>query len=680
MLCKSTVENMTQPTIRESFTFYHPEKLSFSPVGTNGDYRDGFLLRIRLARLPSPGENITLLHIPDVLTLRAGTHTFPADYRKLSDYEKGECYHVYTDKNGVSPFIEASLFLRRSPTEEPREMRLGLPLLLYNAAENDVFLLFDGVRFAFLAEGEIVNCNYPVGYPAAEGTGETFLSDLLQAAICFDPSAMPKEKRSEMVCRCASFYSARGYNTWAGDIVNFYHDGVYHLIVLFDRHHHGNRFGGGAHVPFHMTTKDFIHWENHGEMTSLETQWETFGTGTMLFFNGKYYYVHGLHTDRVIPRESVGSRLLEKEYEKEQCFRAVGFDTLEKQALYPSGASYMESQDGISFTPSRKQIHCAENPSVYSSREGDLIMYAGYGVEGVFRAPEMDGPWVRADTDLPIYGGSSPVGNSTECPCIFTWNGYTYIIMGFTGFWQSGYQNRVFRDLAAVGEDIYDGLCVPMVANCDGRYILSGWVNGSGWAYVLGHRELIQHKNGRLGLRWLPELTPHPTEDALLCRIKEVKASDTAALEERCSYYLTCTVLPEKDGRIGIRADGTGNPFVFTVDSGRRRAQIREAESEGGFPSELKALCECIPHIPEGRRNTHATSRDFSIIGVEETSKPYTLRMILHYEPKTDSLVVDTEIGGGRTLISNRVDFRAKQLSFLSENAVITDFSLYRLP
>lgn len=671
---------MTQPTIRESFPFYHPEALAFSPVGANEEYRAGFLLRLRLARLPATGESVTLLQIPGVLTLRAGTHTFPADYQSLTDYEKGECYHIYTDDNGVSPFIEASLFLRRGPTDAPREMRLGLPLLLYNAAENDVYLLFDGVRFAFLAGGEIVNCNYPVGYPAERATGEILISDLLRADICFEPTAMSQEKRTETVCRSVSFYSARGYNTWAGDIVNFYRDGVYHLIVLLDRHHHGNRFGGGAHVPFHMTTRDFIHWENHGEMASLKTQWESFGTGTMFFFNGKYYYVHGLHTDRVIPRESVGSRLMEKEYEKEKCFRAIGFDELEKHALYPSGASYMISEDGISFTPSLKQIHCAENPSVYLAPEGDLIMYAGYGTEGVFRASEMDGPWVRTDTDLPIYGNSSPVGNSTECPSIFTWNGYTYIIMGFTGFWQSGYRNRVFRDLAAVGEDIYDGLCVPMVANCDGRYILSGWVNGSGWAYVLGHRELVQHKDGRLGLRWLPELTPRPEEADLLYRKKEIKEADAVALEERCSYYLTCTVLPKANGRVGLRTDGTGTPFVLTLDSGRRRVQIREAGPVGGFPPELKALCECIPHIPEGRRDTHAMSRDFTILHVEETAKPYTLRMILHYEPKSDSLVVDTEVGGGRTLISNRVDFRAKQLSFLSENAIITDFSLYRLP
>lgn len=44
-----------------------------------------------------------------------------------------------------------------------------------------------------------------------------------------------------------------------------------------------------------------------------------------------------------------------------------------------------------------------------------------------------------------------------------------------------------YRDLAAEGHDLYDGLGVPMVAAFTGdRRVLAGWLAGNGWG---GHRK-----------------------------------------------------------------------------------------------------------------------------------------------------------------------------------------------
>lgn len=672
-----------QHTVTEHFTKYYPERLTYASIAPSSQMSRGFILKIRIDSSAACGKRKQLLSVPGMLKIYAGTHHFPEAFEALSEYEKRECYHVYADENGDSPYVEAVIRLYRSEDDaEGREMSLGLPLNLYPAFREPVYLLFDGVRFAWIAGGEIVNRNFPVGFlkmPAEEMS----LSDGIKAEICYDMNQLQSEEQTEIKKESIAFYSARGYSAWAGDIVNFYHDGVYHFLVLYDRYHHGSRFGGGAHSTYHMTTRDFIHWENYGEIYPLRHQWESFGTGTMFFFDGKYYYIHGFHTDRIIPTEQTGSPLMEERYRKDGVFHAVTYEELETYGRYPSGANYLVSEDGIHFVQGKKQIHCAENPSVYVDENGGLVMYAGYGAAGVWQAPAVDGPWKMADRKIP-GGNSSPVGNSTECPSIFAWNGYKYIIMGFRGYWQSGLHNEEYIDLAAVGEDIYDGLGVPMVANCDGRYILSGWVGGYGWAFVTQHRELVQHENGRLGIRWLPELTPNPAKLRKAAVMECVPAGSIFQLDRKTSYYLECRVKPQENGRIGIAFSGAGKPCVFECNTPRQKVQMCESDRNDDFTGEVKALCEYIPEMPKdctsvaqtAGQNVHTNSHDFAIVKVRELSAEYSLKLILHYEKKSDSLIVDAEIGGGRTFISNRMYFTASTIRILCEHAEIMDLKL----
>lgn len=400
-------------TITEHFIRYYPEKLNYSGNSDKDELGNGTIIKIRLKELPK-GDRKTIFEIPGALKIETGVYHFPEDFNALDLFRKREYYNVYADENGNSPYIEAEIMLHQEYGEEKmRSMSLGLPLNLYNAVGREIYLLYDGVRFAWIVGGEIVNINFPVGYIQAEDV-DIYISDSIKIGICSDIKSLESEEKTETKNESIAFYSARGYNTWGGDIVNFYHNGVYHFLVLLDRHHHWNRFGYGAHSTYHMTTRDFIHWENYGEIYPIQNSWESFGTGTMFFWNGKYYYSHGFHTDRVIPRDKVGSRLLEKNYEREGFFSAVTYDELKENGLYPSGSNYMVSDDGIHFVQGKKQIHCSENPSIYKDENGGLVMYAGYGAAGVWKAPDIDGPWKKEDTDMPVFDNSSPVRNSSE--------------------------------------------------------------------------------------------------------------------------------------------------------------------------------------------------------------------------------------------------------------------------
>lgn len=672
-------------TVTEHYIKFDTSALNFTVPSKEFDFSKGFILKISEPLTVGDGK-VNLLSVGNCFKINIGVHKFPEASENMSYYEKGECYVVYCDENGYSPYIEAVIKLYKDENDNiGRDMSLGLPLNAFPIGNNPLFLLYDGVRLAWIYGGETVNINFPCGIFKSDGIPT--VSDNYTLEISNEIGLLKETEAVETLHKSAAFYSARGYNAWAGDVVNFYHNGVYHFLVLLDRHHHGNRFGGGAHSTYHMTTEDFIHWENYGEMYRIKSEWESFGTGTMFFSNGKYYYSHGLHTSRVIPKEKLGSVLLSEQFAQNGSFCAVSYETLRENGLYPNGANYMVSDDGIHFTPALKQFHAAENPSIYTEPDGTLTMYAGYGNAGVWHAPSIDGPWVKTATAMPISEHSSPVKNTTECPSIFSWNGYKYIIMGFTGFWQSEYKSDIFIDKAASGDDIYDGLSVPMVAECDGRYILSGWVCGIGWGYVTQHRELIQKENGRLGIRWLKEFVPDISELKSVLTFGKVHDGDTFIIDPKTSYYLEFTVTPESCAKVGINFRGIGNSFNFELLTAKRKVQASPCD-ENGISPEIKALAEYIKVAPDGtldgsdvpESNTHRFGHNFSIINVEELLSEYKLRIILHYEPKTDNLILDAEIGGGRTFISNRRYFKATELKISVSGAEINNMLIGEIP
>lgn len=676
---------MNNHSITENFIRYYPEKINFNKSFNRSEIQDGFVLKIRLKENPSNRQEKVVLKIDGFLEISLRLLKQEEDSQNLSGYDRGEQFFVYADQNGYSPIICAKLYLNNEYNPERNCIKISLPLNLFDAVNNELYLFYDGVRFCWIYGGKIVNCNFPFGDTKA-GEFEVLSENFADFGFCTDIKSMKTSEEKEVTNRSIAYYSSSGYNDWAGDIVNFWHNGIYHLLVLYDRHHHGNRFGEGAHTTIHLTTKDFKNWENHGEVYSLKNPWETFGTGTMFYHNGKYYYTFGFHTSRVIPDEKTAGHLLKKYYEENKETRAFSYKEIFEKGYFPNGSNYLVSDDGINFTPSEKQVHWAENPSVYTNADGTLTMYAGYGADGTWQADNIDGPWKRVDSAFPNSEMRKSSGCSTECPSMFSWNGYKYLLMGFTGFFKTEKNGNEFIDMVPIGMDIYDGLCVPMVANCNGRYILSGWLNGYGWAYVIAHRELVQKQNGILGIRWMPEHTPEKREEKLYCSFANADNGLEIDLQKRTSYYIECKILPKSCGRVGIAFSGEGKPFVFSLNTKNLKVQANYSEDTLAFPDELPSISEYITE--NGAINNfknlsgevwHKDSVNFSIVNVEEIKGEYTFKMILHYEPKTEAIVLDAEIGGGRTFISNRRGFIPEKLTVLTENATVQNLKIYTI-
>ena len=663
---------ITQKIFRYSF-----DRLEFKPFDKDFTPVNGFAVKFRLKAPVTEKERTTLFEIPDTLKISTRILNKSADENKLNHYERGEHYFSYCDENGNVPVLEAEILMDYKGHPERKNMQIGVPLTIYNAVDNDVVLVYNGQHFRFFINGEVINENLPVGVPQFTTTENSCLNNdafaIFETAV--NVSDITRSVYEKKLDKSINYYSPAGYNAWAGDVVNFWHDGVYHLIYFIDRHHHGNRWGGGAHHFQHITTTDFINWVDHGPLFELETQWQSVGTGTMFFHNGKFYFSFGFHTSRVIDSDKLYAPELIKAYEKDKEVVPVSYDEIFASGKYPNGSNYAVSEDGFNFVNGHRMYHWAENPSVYTADDNTLLMYCG---GGVWQASEIDKPWKLIKQGFPPCGKNSPMRNTEECPSFFEWNGCKYLIMGVTGYWRTDKDSDDYIDSAAQGYDIYDGLVVPMAVSAGGnRVIYAGWMNGIGWGSIIVHRELIQYDDGRLGMKWLDELAP--SRDELLF---SDDAPDTESFcydtEPDKSYYYEMTVDPASGEYLAVQFD---SECELRLDFKREIAQFGNVNGDSILPAH-----EAVKTLPQDNYNPwtfgdlHAGSRNFAIANVDVMKEPFTLKVVQHFSRKMNAVIIDAEINGQRTLVTNRVNVKIQKIALTAkgEGVKVTNLKIFK--
>ena len=648
----------------EGFDF---SSVKFSEKDFSADLTNGFLARICLTCLPDSNTRRLLFACPYFSVYGVRLHAIE-DAADFSRSEKRANVQKFADAAGYVYLIELKASFLSPYQSEPREMLVELPLNLYDVGTKPLYAYYDGTRLGWIFEGEQINCDFPFGTLVKNETQAPYLDSSIALSLSSEYTKVKTETKVKRIEKSFNFYSPRGYDTWAGDVMNFYHDGIYHLMFLHDRHHHGSRFGGGAHSVRHFTTKDFIDFTEQPPLVEIDENYKTAGTGTMLFHNGKYYFCYGLHTSRMIPTEYTGSRLISKQPHAAERISPIPYAQLKEEGLYPSGANYLVSEDCMHFESAERIFHISENPSVYPDENGGLFMFGGYGSSGIWRANAIDSEWVLdRETSLP----KSPLDPSTECPSMFSKNGYQYLVMGFTGCFRTDKDQNTYHDTAIDGFDVYDGLSVPMVTKTDdGRLILAGWVgNGADWGSLIVHRELIQAEDGRLYMQWLPELAPKAEALPVIAR-----NTKKISLCERESYYFEIDVNANERTELLVRFEGE-TEAVLSIDSRRKTVQINSSEET------ILPLYEMIKQRKgdKNAENVHRRGVNFAIGQVDTVQTPYKLKIQLYYEPKTDSVLLDCEIGQKRTLVSNRRGQRFSRLRIEVKNGSITQSAAYKL-
>ena len=608
------------------------------------DIEKGFTVRF-MADIKSFAEE-TILEIPQVLHVRLRQHDVKD--RRLQNYP------TFKMPDGSVPVLEASITLQL-PTEkrEVREMTVGIPLAMLDKpmGKHEVVLNFSGVQLTMYVDGKLLDNDFALGYPQWNAQSSWRLNPAtVSKAEIYMPALKPQRLLAQEpeTCPEIQFWTPPGHNAWVGDVATFYHNGRFHVFYLYDRRHHESKFGRGAHYFEHLSTADFKTWIEHEAATPIEEQWETFGTGTPFVFNGKFCISYGLHTTRIYPKEQ--TTLPEQWAYLEKNGRTGSFHR-DNTKGFPAGSTYSVSADGVSqFRKTGVVFHPCENPSVYTDPEGKLKMLANYASKGTWESASVDGGWRCIDPEFPPGG---------DCTFYFRWGKFDYIIGGFVNLWSKPAHEPHYTDVVKQGLDFYNGINVPAITEIhDGRFLMSGWMGIGGWGGPLLIHELIQFPDGRIGTKWMEEITPKTEKPKLFAR----KLSETVMFPaEHVSFMLTFRVHPaKKGGKLGI---------VFLNEEGEDNAcewQIRPDNMQAQFASgSLSGFSDNQRTLRQGGRPHNG--RNYAIENLIGVDKPFEVRLIVKGSDKLGGSMIDVEIAGSRTMIAYRPGLFVKKMLFRAE-------------
>lgn len=622
------------------------------------DLTKGFTIRFT-ADLKAPGKTQILLEIPEILRVCLRQHD-PRD-------RKNQNYPAHTMPDGTVPILEAALSLE-SPVEPGtfQEMIVGIPLAILDKPEgrHTITLRFSGVEWSLYVDDRLYDNDFPLGYPAAGRMKSWKLNPAYVAEAAFyEPALQPERTAAPRPQPAPSLqYWTPDYpNAWVGDVVSFYHADRYHVFYLFDRRGHASKFGKGGHYFEHLSTADFRTWTEHEPATPIEHQWETFGTGTPFFYDGKLCISYGLHTTRIYPKEKTTLPLQWDYLEKHGYTGSFRYDTI--AGLIPAGSTYAVSADGVAnFKKTHILYHPCENPSIYTDPEGRLKMLANYGAKGTWGADSVAGGWKCLNAGFPLGG---------DCTFFFRWGGYDYIIGGFTRLWSkpAGEDEKAYKDVVAEGADFYNGLSVPAVTEIPGgRFLMAGWLKMQQWGGPLVIHELIQHPDGRIGTKWMDELTPATGTPVKLAAPRDEAATLPVT---GSSFLLSFDVRPERpgQGKLGVvflPEEGEKEACEWQLQLDKARAQFATG-SLGGYAAEEKTLRE--GGEPQAARN-------YAIENGMDRQGPFTVRMIIRASDKFGGSLIDAEIASRRTMLTYRPQLVTGRLHFRTEGVSLQNIQI----
>ena len=596
--------------------------------------RDFILTLPRLDRLI--GREQTLLSAEGALEIRLICRTLDIETKdeEMLALRRENCF----DLNEEGEWILHTSFTTTTKEGVTLTDTICLPLSLPGVAETPLKIWFNGTWIRILLNGEVINENSGVGdlcLPTkVECNADITVAEVKETSV---------EVRRESSDTPADFFFPHGFNTSVGDVMTFFHDGVYHIAYLLDRRHHKSRGGKGAHFIAHLTTRDLITWEEQPNIADIEFPWETFGTGTMFFHRGKYYMSYGLHTSR----HKSGSFIEPNRTPDGTSFIHKTFAEAYAEGGLPMGATLSVSDDGINFKKAELLYHGAQNPSVYSTADGGLLLYGGYGGEGVYKTDSIENPFTKTESSFVFNGPTTALNCSSECPAFFEMDGYKYLIVGFSGYFRTLERGSdKFVDAIKLGENIYDGLCVPMVAEFEnGRRIMAGWIrNQLGWGSAMLQRELICEEGGKLGMKWIPELYPTKQGEAIT-----PDADGVYKLDRRKNYLLEAEVEADENGIFALDILGEGNAVQLRIDVGDKKAQLTDSLGDGSIVDEIDTPYEQAVREGEGKNNRGLVN-NYAIPDVS-LEKRFGLKIIIRYAIKMRTTVCDIEIDGKRTMI-----------------------------
>jgi hypothetical protein len=528
-------------------------------------------------------------------------------------------------------------------------LRLSIPTATIDPVRwHDVVARFRGANLELFVDGVLVDEEWPHGAlyqfrgPFLIGAGyedgrlktgfkgdidhvalwNRALSDEEIVAISGGRNEVARRDREILgpVQESVQYWKPRG-QAFAGDCIPFYHDGTFHLFYLFDRRHHGSKWGLGAHQYAHVSSQDLIHWTHHPKTVPITEQWEcSIGTCDVVFNpNDKKYYA--FYTD---------------------CGSRAAFKDKPQQGHWIFAA---KSTDGIHFEKDLKPLVPGHDCAVFRDPATGLFHLVRGGGNRLVSSDLAH--W----KEIPGAFVDRGPGTTDECPNHFEWNGWFYFILGTNAVWKS---RSAIGPWEAIDPNIYDGLFVPKVAAFTGnRRLMAGFLTYPGWGGHIALRELVQKPDGSLGVKFAPEVIP---------------ATDAPV---QPGFVAACRGVAGNASRMEIKADGERSLGILTNVPKNVRITLRVVPKPGVAAfgvcvrgkGDYESGCE-LRFEPERRRAQYGTlkdhrevqdasgaisqGRDFAIQNVNHLDHPFTLDIVVKDN------IIDTCIDQERTMISRR--------------------------
>ena len=505
-------------------------------------------------------------------------------------------YNLFVTDLGRGPAIGFEL----GTDFDARPLQLSVPLDLVDpTAWHDVIVRFSGARLELWVDGVLVDEEWPLGglragsgipcLIGAESTGrgvKAGFSGWIDHAALWDCALTDEEilalsgGREEVARREGEilgphresmlYWRPRGHSASVGDCMPFSHDGRFHVFYLFDRRHHGSKWGLGAHQWAHVSSTDLRHWERHPMAIAIEEQWEaSICTGSVIHDGDAYHAFYATRTPD--GAQHLGHAVSED---------GISFRKLEPNPFLsaPEGYDPMHLRDPLVFRGEDGLYRLLVTARLTDGRDGCI---------GQLLSPDLLA-WDLADPLL-------VPGRVTDCPDCFEWGGMWYLLAEFV-YWMAPSPQGPWT---SPQPDRLDVLYVPKTAPFGpDRRIYVSWLPDGGWGGDMVFRELVRLPDGRLGTRFVPEMMP--SEEAL-------RPIDGRLPEAEQGVHLTARLEPAPDGAVtAIRFLGNvpGEPVLsLRLDSGSRSVGI----SEGG---EVLAQIDLVEGLDRATDVTVVLCRD----------------------------------------------------------------------
>ncbi|HET6485610.1 MAG TPA: hypothetical protein VFH83_04275, partial [Spirochaetia bacterium] len=322
-------------------------------------------------------------------------------------------------------------------------LRMEVPLSLIGGTTwHDIVGRYNGPHAELLVDGALVDEEWPIGaLPGRErdriliagreeeGRAAGGFQGLLGTVAVWDRWLADPEV--EALCGGAAAVAARGWTLeepsdrvqyrydrgggFVGDCLPFFHEGTYHFYHLFDRRHHGSKFGLGAHQWAHSSSRDLVHWQHHPLAIPITEEREgSVCTGSMFFHDGTWY---GFYATRLPDRS-------------------------EHLSLATSG-------DGIHFTKTEPNPFASPKPPYRHGpfRDPHVFRDEKTGLFHMMVTAELERPAVPGrggclahlvSRDLRHWEQEEPFlvtgyGDQPECSELYLWRGWYYLVFSHYG-------------------------------------------------------------------------------------------------------------------------------------------------------------------------------------------------------------------------------------------------------